>query len=81
MEDSDGTTKSSCRFKEGDIVVLPEERDKRIVYKILSWEKNPVKITNEITGPSCICVAQRILDGMKIKKQDDYFELRSRKTK
>jgi|GEM_PF-4302207 len=36
MEDSDGTTKSSCRFKEGDIVVLPEERDKRIVYKILS---------------------------------------------
>lgn len=76
MDDTHKTiaTTGNCKFKLGDIVTIPVERDKRIKYKVLKCKDNSIKIAKEFTRPSCICTIQRLSDNTIIEESEDYLE-------
>lgn len=62
------------KFKPGDIVVIPKERDYSKRYIIISCIDNTEKLFSQIKRTSCVCKAQRISDQMIIVEPEDYFQ-------
>jgi len=62
------------KFKPGDTVVIPKERDYTKQYIIICCIDNTQKLFSQIKRTSCVCKAQRISDKLIIEEPEDYFQ-------
>jgi len=65
----------SCKFKVGDIVIIPTEWDESKKYIVLSCTDNSTKIMSATKRVSCIYTVKRISDNLIMIEPEEYFEL------
>jgi len=68
------STMSSCKFKVGDLVIIPAEWDKEKKYVVLSYTDNTNKFFTKDKRRSCIYKVKRISDNQILEESEEYFE-------